>query len=232
MRKRKGRLILGCSLLFLTLACAKIQNKEDRSFHPQSYSGSLGFQFAGTPISYSSADREVPVYPEALVSAYGEQFKLELTGYGTRSIQILMFEIPVFVAASYVAIAVKLSPSDPLQGLEESPADILQLTLLREVAISQMSDGLKEALRKNDVDPEEDLVRPFFRLLNSDLRAGDSIVILSYTNAQGDDEVLVDSSSGPKSAFGKLLGLTLWKVWFGIPVDDKAQSLKTALIGK
>ena len=234
MLSEHGRFALVILALLLS-ACGRIKSRSltglpAGGLEPQSSPTKMAFSFLGSPEVLSIDQWNIPVYPEAEIETETGTHRLRLTGYGTRTVHVLIFDIPVYVAASYVAQESPLTAKDPLGDVGRTPSKIVQLTMLRDVTADQLLQGMKDAFLKNGIDPNNPRLAPLYDVQDG-VKAGATIAFASFTDEDSLDRVLIRSGDWKHALRDEGLGRTLWTLWFGIPVDDGGARLMQDLTG-
>lgn len=197
----------------------------------------------------TSGNITVPVFPKATLTQDGKATPLQLTGKGTRTKVEFFFPVDLYAVANYVSTDVstidpKLGKEAVLKAVREAPIKALQLTLSFNLSADQIKTAFLEALKKNKIPTDSGPMKTLVEQINDNTVTNDVITITSVPKDANTELVTVDmelqtSRDGetlptPRhvvgSAEGPRLSQDFWKIWFGIPVDDKLVTLQNQLL--
>jgi hypothetical protein len=180
----------------------------------------------------SAGEYDVPVHPEALLTQGDWRFEMFLTGYGVRKKRVVFIDVDVYFSAHYLTKPARSISADPISHIRNSQAECLILTILRDLSGDDIKNSLRQSLQLNNIDPNRAEFVSIFDQLGRGARSGEQILLLSYTHPDtGNDSVYAVMPDGAREVTGRDIGLWLWHVWFGIPVDDWMRVLKSQLVG-
>lgn len=197
--------------------------------------GSIGWgsvvELTGTPTLIDVAGSEMQVYPQASLTTSNGVVPLKLTGYGIRQKSVAFAKVNVYLATSYVDENISVSPENPIDSLKNAKGRVIILDLLRTMTGQEIRTAFEEALDVNQVDVNAPEVQSLLSQFDGDLYSGDRIVVSSYPNERGIENLIIELPKKNLSESGNLLGLDFWKIWFGEPVDELMAELQSKLIG-
>ena len=193
-------------------------------------------QFSGQPRYVSINNYSVPVYPEALTMApptgpATDGYKLALTGFGIYVKKIAFIKVNVYVAAHYIEVGHSMLAADPLKSVVESPAEVIQMTLGRSVSADETVSAFEDGLTTNHVDLDSPAIRHILEEIDFDTAPQDNVTILTLPGSGGSESVTIETRAKTIFAEQENLGLDMWRIWFGIPMDWGIAQLKPKLIG-
>ena len=157
---------------------------------------------------------------------------LILSGFGTRH-NILGSS---YVVRSYTKTGEALDEATVLDEIKAMPVRALRLNIVFSIKAATLRDKFTEALVANGVKPKDDAkIKEVLDQIKFDVKPGDTVDFVTCVLPDGNEMIAVTSSSSPSTvitAQGADLGLKIWKIWFGKPVDADMAKIKKALIGK
>lgn len=185
-------------------------------------------EFSGTPSKVNG----VTVYPDVKIQTPGDAVPLKLSGAGVGKQKISFITVNAYVAASYVEdVDVLRAAKSPLEGVRASKVKALRLTMLWNMTSTQCRTAFEEALLRNDVDLASPPVASILNQFDTDMKRGDSALLIGYPKGESLEQLLIELSSKTIQEAGKDLAFTFWQGWFG-KGDENLPALTAALVGK
>lgn len=157
--------------------------------------------------------------------------KLRLTGEGVRKKKIVLVKVDVYRAASYLDAAVKMDPQKPMESIRRAKAKALHLTFLRDLGAAKIRSSFRDALKRNQVDPESPVMRKALATLDFDVKEGQTLSLVGYKKDEKTDVLVFETPKGPVSLEGPDAASQFWLIWFGEPEDSGLENLKKDLVG-
>jgi hypothetical protein len=183
--------------------------------------------------TFDESGVKVPVFAEVTPKAADlppTVAKLYLTGAGLREKKVTLFHVNVYIAASYIDNASALSPAAPMDGLQKSKVNALQLTFLRNLSAEQVRGAFLESLKKNGADTTNPAIQEVLQKIDMELPKGSTMTLLGVSGI-GKETLWLETTKGLIHVEGPGLATQFWRIWFGEPADGGLEDLKKKLLG-
>lgn len=168
----------------------------------------------------------------------GKNFTLKRYVTGLRKKKIAIFWANVYVGQILSTPGLDSPPSTIIEGLEtlsKQPVVAISMSFLRDVTVQRMKDAFKESLEANGINPEEDDMKPLFKVVENSggmidqrtttiilERDSDGKESFRFENGLGE----IQSSAVKKGTLKKILTL-----WFGKPADSGVERMQNQFLG-
>jgi len=137
------------------------------------------------------------------------------------------------VAASYLDNPLGFpNPDEPLPTVQSAKVKMIYLTMVRDVSEDQIRSAFEESLDVNGIDLNDPSVRALLDSLSFDLPIGTTAAVVGYHSLKRPEYVYGEVFDKKFLHSGEDLSFKLWRVWFGVPVDDGMRKLKASLVGQ
>lgn len=159
--------------------------------------------------------------------------ELHLTGAGNREglFGLLPYGVVSYISVDPASIAAGEEKSKLLETVRNSETKLLQMTMLMDLSAKQIRNAFKDALRANDVNLNEPAIAGLLEKIAFPFKMGLQVNIIGYAKDAHTQVVRVEVEGREALvAEGENLASNFWKIWFGIPVDDKMGDLQVKLI--
>jgi hypothetical protein len=182
--------------------------------------------------TFDESGVKVPVYAEVTPKLPGLPVgKLYLTGAGLREKKIALFHVNVYIAASYIDHAGGLPAGAPMDGIQKSKVNALQLTFLRNLSAEQVRGAFVESLKKNGSDVTSPAIQGILSKLDSEMPKGSTLTLFGIEHAARQTLSIETPTGAVVTGDGPNLATQFWRIWFGEPADGGLEDLKAMLVG-
>ena len=178
---------------------------------------------------------KISIFPEVAPHASGLPAgvsKLFLTGAGVRQRRVALFNVNVYVVASYVDHTFQLPTESPMSGISQSKVNALQLTFLRDISGDLIRKAFIQSLSRNGADPKSPGLSKILDQLDMPMPKGSHLILLGFASKAGSETLFFETPNGKTlTTEGPGVATQFWKIWFGEPADSGLEKLRTELVG-